>query len=46
MPDILDLPRTFIVNFCPTESTEPGMDIFRRQSDGSWKIIRYLAYEE
>jgi ketosteroid isomerase-like protein len=28
------------------ESTEPGMDIFRRQSDGSWKIIRYLAYEE
>jgi steroid delta-isomerase len=28
------------------ESIEPGMDIFRRQADGSWKIIRYLAYEE
>ena len=28
------------------ESVEPGMDIFRRQADGSWKIIRYLAYEE
>ena len=21
-------------------------DIFRRHADGSWKIIRYLAYEE
>jgi ketosteroid isomerase-like protein len=28
------------------ESIEPGMDIFRRQADGSWKIVRYLAYEE
>jgi steroid delta-isomerase len=26
-------------------SVEPGMDIFRRQPDGSWKIIRYLAYD-
>jgi len=26
-------------------STEPGMDVFRRQPDGGWKIIRYLAYE-
>jgi len=24
---------------------EPGMDVFRRQPDGSWKIIRYIAYE-
>jgi ketosteroid isomerase-like protein len=23
---------------------EPGLDVFRRQSDGSWKIIRYIAY--
>jgi uncharacterized protein (TIGR02246 family) len=27
------------------KSGEPGMDIFRRQADGSWKIIRYMAYE-
>jgi steroid delta-isomerase len=27
-------------------SVEQGMDIFRRQSDGSWKIIRYQVYEE
>jgi len=26
-------------------SDEPGMDIFRRQADGSWKIARYIAYE-
>ncbi len=24
---------------------EPGMDIFRRQPDGSWKISRYMAFE-
>jgi ketosteroid isomerase-like protein len=28
-----------------TISEEPGMDIFRKQPDGSWKIIRYIAYE-
>ena len=28
------------------KSVEPGMDVFRRQADGSWKIIRYMAYEE
>jgi ketosteroid isomerase-like protein len=26
-------------------SDEPGMDIFRRQPDGMWKISRYIAYE-
>jgi len=29
-----------------TSSNEPGLDIFRRQADGSWKIVRYIAYEE
>lgn len=24
---------------------EPGLDVFRRQADGSWKIIRFMAYE-
>jgi len=23
---------------------EPGLDVFRRQPDGSWRIIRYIAY--
>jgi ketosteroid isomerase-like protein len=26
-------------------SVEPGLDVFRRQADGHWRIIRYLAYE-
>ena len=27
------------------KSVEPGIvDIFRRQADGSWKIMRYMAY--
>jgi hypothetical protein len=25
-------------------SVEPGMDIFKRQNDGTWKIIPYPAY--
>jgi uncharacterized protein (TIGR02246 family) len=28
-----------------TISDELGMDIFRRQADGSWKISRYIAYD-
>jgi len=25
---------------------EPGLDVFRQQADGSWKIIRYIAYPQ
>ena len=28
----------------PEQSREPGLDVFRRQPDGSWKIARYIAY--
>jgi uncharacterized protein (TIGR02246 family) len=28
----------------PVTSQEPGMDVFSRQPDGSWRIIRYLAF--
>ncbi|HEX5863802.1 MAG TPA: hypothetical protein VF014_06020 [Casimicrobiaceae bacterium] len=27
-------------------SEEPGMDVFRKQPDGGWKITRYIAYVE
>jgi uncharacterized protein (TIGR02246 family) len=27
-------------------SVEPGLDVFRRQSDGRWRIVRYIAYEQ
>jgi steroid delta-isomerase len=29
----------------PLRARERGMDIFRKQPDGSWKISRYIAYE-
>ena len=28
----------------PVAHDEAGLDVFGRQSDGSWKIIRYIAY--
>ena len=28
-----------------TETREPGLDVFRRQVDGKWRIARYIAYE-
>jgi ketosteroid isomerase-like protein len=30
----------------PQISQEHGIDIFRKQSDGTWKIIRFIAYDE
>jgi hypothetical protein len=27
------------------ETKEPGLDVFRRQADGTWRISRYMAYE-
>jgi len=29
-----------------TVTQEPGLDLFRKQPDGTWKIARYIAYEE
>lgn len=28
-----------------TVTEEPGMDVFRKQPDGAWKIVTYIAYE-
>jgi steroid delta-isomerase len=27
------------------ETKEPGLDVFRKQPDGKWRIVRYIAYE-
>jgi steroid delta-isomerase len=32
-------------NGTSVESVERGMDIFQKQNDRSWKIIRYMAYQ-
>ena len=29
----------------PIQSTEVGMDVFRREPDGAWRIIRFLAFD-
>jgi hypothetical protein len=25
-------------------ATEPGLDVFRREPDGLWRIVRFLAF--
>src|SRR5262249_10497049 len=30
----------------PKVSQEHGIDVFKRQANGTWKIIRYIAYDE
>ncbi len=30
----------------PQAEDEQGLDVFARQPDGSWKIVRYMAYAE
>lgn len=37
---------TLVVSPGNLTSVEPGIDVFRREADGRWRIIRYLAYEE
>jgi len=27
-------------------SIEPGLDVFRKEADGCWRIVRYMAYEQ
>jgi steroid delta-isomerase len=27
-------------------AVEPGLDVFRKEKDGRWRIVRYMAYEE
>jgi ketosteroid isomerase-like protein len=33
-------------NARPRVSLEHGIDVFQKQADGSWKIIRFIAYDE
>jgi steroid delta-isomerase len=37
---------TLFISPLNVTSVEPGLDIFRKEADGKWRIIRYLAYEE
>ncbi len=43
---IVRLTWTLTISPGDIKSVEPGLDVFRRESDGRWRIIRYIAYEE
>ncbi|MCP4306436.1 MAG: nuclear transport factor 2 family protein [bacterium] len=42
---VVRLTWTLFITPLNVTSVEPGMDIFRREADGKWRIIRYLAFE-
>lgn len=43
---VVRLVWTLFISPLNVTSIEPGIDVFRREADGQWRIIRYLAYEE
>src|SRR5262249_47722359 len=42
---VVRLVWTLFISPLNVTSAEPGMDVFRREADGKWRIIRYLAFE-
>jgi uncharacterized protein (TIGR02246 family) len=49
--DIAAVRLTWMLTVAPTGGAaqtirDEGIDIFRRQADGRWRIIRYIAYED
>ncbi|MGV6876735.1 YybH family protein [Pseudochelatococcus sp. B33] len=43
---IVRLTWTLTVSPRDAVSVEPGLDVFRKEDDGQWRIIRYMAYTE
>jgi len=43
---VVRLTWTLFVTPLNVTSVEPSIDVFRREADGKWRIIRYLSYEE
>ena len=43
---VVRLTWTLFISPLNVTSVEPGMDVFRKEADGKWRIIRYLAYED
>jgi ketosteroid isomerase-like protein len=42
---VVRLTWTLFITPLNVTSVEPGMDVFRRETDGKWRIVRYIAYE-
>lgn len=43
---IVRLTWTLAISPGDITSVEPGLDVFRKERDGRWRIIRYIAYDE
>lgn len=43
---VVRLTWTLFISPLDVTTVEQGMDAFRREADGKWRIIRYIAYEE
>ena len=43
---VVRLTWTLFVSPLNVTAVEPGIDVFRKEADGTWRIIRYLSYEE
>jgi ketosteroid isomerase-like protein len=43
---VVRLTWTLFISPLNVTTVEQGMDVFRHEADGKWRIIRYLAYEE
>ena len=43
---VVRLTWTLFVTPLNVTAVEPGIDVLRRETDGQWRIIRYLSYEE
>ena len=49
--DVAVVRLTWTLTITPKDGTtitsiEPGLDVFRKEADGRWRIVRYMAYEQ
>ena len=49
--DVAVVRLTWTLTVTPKEgptitAIEPGLDVFRKEADGRWRIVRYVAYEQ
>jgi ketosteroid isomerase-like protein len=49
--DVAVVRLTWTLTITPKDSNtitaiEPGLDVFRKEADGRWRIVRYMAYEQ
>ena len=43
---VVRLTWTLFVTPMNVTAVEPGIDVFRKEADGAWRIVRYLSYED